>query len=170
MWHPRKFNISIFEMQYKLYTFHFNWKYVQTRMHSSRMCNARSSSHHRGSTSPRAGTPQAGTPQAGILPRAVTPPRADTPLSRPLVWAWKPPQPDSPQLPPWVWAWKPARHAGIPPLPEDLLQGTAKYWDTTCNACTDTTPLPLDRILDTRFWKYYLPQTSFAGGNKDSKK
>ena len=26
---------------------------------------------------------------------------------------------------------------------------------------------PADRILDTRFWKYYLSQTSFAGGKYD---
>ena len=29
-------------------------------------------------------------------------------------------------------------------------------------------PLGVNRILDTRFWKHYLPQTSFAGGKKNS--
>ena len=30
----------------------------------------------------------------------------------------------------------------------------------------EQTPPHVNRILDTRLWKYYLPQTSFAGGNK----
>ena len=33
-------------------------------------------------------------------------------------------------------------------------------------ACWDTHPLPLDRILDTRLWKHYLPATTVACGNK----
>ena len=33
---------------------------------------------------------------------------------------------------------------------------------------THITP-PLDRILDTRLWKYYLPATTVAGGNKEQK-
>ena len=27
---------------------------------------------------------------------------------------------------------------------------------------------PVDRILDTRYWKYYLAPTSFAGGNDEN--
>ena len=60
-------------------------KHSSTRMHSSRMRTARSSSRH------------------GRSPHT---PRAD-PLEQPPPWS------DPPQLPPWVWAWKPARHAGL---------------------------------------------------------
>ena len=35
-------------------------------------------------------------------------------------------------------------------------------WDTTCNACWDSTA-PVDRILDTRFWKYYLAPNFVCG-------
>ena len=53
------------------------------------------------------------------------------------------PSGQTPQLPPWVWAWRPARHAGIPPVMHAGI------------------PPPLvNRILDTRFWKYYLAPTS----------
>ena len=40
----------------------------------------------------------------------------------PWVLAWRPPWPDPSTSP-----WKPARHAGIPPLPGDLLQGMLGY-------------------------------------------
>ena len=71
-----------------------------TRMHSSRMHTARSSSHH------------VGVCLAGRLPGVI--------LEICLVWAWRPPHPgQTPQVPPWVWAWRPARNAGItPPLCE----------------------------------------------------
>ena len=52
-------------------------------------------------------------------------PPNQTPQPPPWVWPWSPPRPD-PSTSPWVWAWRPARHAGIP-LPH------------------------VDRILDTRF-------------------
>ena len=71
-----------------------------TRMHSSRMRTARSSSHH------------VGVCLAWRLPGVI--------LDICLVWAWRPPHPgQTPQVPPWVWALRPARNAGItPPLCE----------------------------------------------------
>ena len=71
-------------------------KFCTTRMHSSRMNTACSSSHG-GSASVH----------AGIHP-------LDVGLETPPVWAWRPPGCGSgdppgqtPQLPPWVWAWRP---------------------------------------------------------------
>ena len=64
------------------------------------------------------------------LPSAPGHPLGQTPQPPPWVWAWRPPQPD-PQPPPWVWAWRPPGQ----------------------------TP-PVNRILDRRFWKYYLAPTS----------
>ena len=82
-----------------------------TRMHSSRMRTARSSSRQVGE---------------GVLPQCMLgyPPQvwAWRPpwvwaWSPPQVWAWSPSPGQTPQVPPWVSAWKPARHAGIhPPL------------------------------------------------------
>ena len=87
-----------------------------TRMHSSRMHTAHSSSRLLGgSASLHAGLHTFSPPLPG-------------PGDPPQVWAWRPPS-QTPQLPPWVWAWRP--------------------------------PPPVDRILDTRFWKYYLAPTSF---------
>ena len=109
-----------------------------TRMHSSRMRTAHSSSHQLG------GLPQCMLGYPPCEPR-------DPPLCRPgdppgcgprdpsVVGLETPLWPD-PQALPWVWAWKPARQAGIHPL-------------ETCKACWDTftcpTPLtPMDRMTD----------------------
>ena len=50
--------------------------------------------------------------------------------------------PDPPQIPPWLWAWRPLPRTRHPPGP-----GTP----------------PVDRILDTRFWKYYLAPNFVCG-------
>ena len=104
-------------------------RYQKTRMHSSRMRTARSSSHHGGSLH----TP----PPQSMYPH---------PLEQAPPWL------DPPQLPPWVWTWRPS--SGQIPLgcgPENL-QGMLRYhaspletcckacWDTTCNACWDSPP------------------------------
>ena len=48
------------------------------------------------------------------------------------------------------------------------LETCKACWDTTCNACWDTTtPAPVYRILDIRYWKYYLAPN--AGGKNDSR-
>ena len=135
------------------------------------MCTTRSSSHLLG-----------GLPQCML----------DTPQvwawRPPWVWAWRPPRcgpgdppgcgprdpsrPDpstsplgvgletppgqTPQLPPWVWAWRPARHAGIPPIPPRIPARHAGI------------PPPLwTEFLTHASENITLPQTSFAGGNKN---
>ena len=114
----------------------------KTRMHSSRMCTARSSSRHGGLHTPHPPpeqTPPSPSPKEQVPPGPGTPsPKADTPragnslarspstsplgvtldqvpLNFTLGCGSGAPQPDPPKLRPWVWAWKPARHAGIPP-------------------------------------------------------
>ena len=112
---------------------------LKTRMHSSRMHTACSSSHRGGGLTPLT--------RDWIITNACLHACWDTP---PWVWAWRPPgcgpgdaplgvgletptPGQTPQLPPWVWAWRPprpdpstspwvcphcrpaARHAGIPP-------------------------------------------------------
>ena len=100
----------------------------ETRMHSSRMRTARSSS--------RVGGEVVSAPvHAGIPPWvwAWIPPRygpgdpLGVGLETPLGVGLETPPGQTPQLPPWVWAWRPARHAGIPPTPRDLLQGMLGY-------------------------------------------
>ena len=101
----------------------------ETRMHSSRIRTARSSSRHPPSgadTSLSLPQTRHPLPQADNPPRAGTPP-GQIPLNFPVGCVpGDPPRPDPPKLHPWVWAWKPAKHAGIPP-PPDLLQGMLGY-------------------------------------------
>ena len=116
-------------------------KHWCTRMHSSRMRTACSSSHLGGL---HQAPPRSGTPRIRHPPRARHPPdQAPTgrspstsqlgegldqiPLNFPLGCG---PGPDPPPLPPSVWAWR-------PPL-ETCCKAC---WDTTCNACWDSTPL-----------------------------
>ena len=107
-----------------------------------------------------------GTPQVQTPPWTRNPPREQTP-----------PWPDPPQLPPWMWAWRPLLWPDPPKLPP-LGVGLE-----TCKACWDTTTPPdllqgmlgyhlqcmlgyqppVDRILDTRFWKYYLAPDFVCG-------
>ena len=135
-------------------------------MHSSRMCTAHSSSR-----------------LLGGLPQCM--------LGYPPAWAWR-----SPQVwacrPPWVWAPQ-ARSLNFPLGfgPETCRE----CWDTTyppletCKACWDTTypplgdlqgmlgyhlqcmlgyhPSPVNRMTD-RCKNITLPQTLFAGGNKNA--
>ena len=54
----------------------------KTRMHSSRMCTARSSSHHGGVSTPQEQTP----PLEQTLPWQQTPLAADTPLGQAPPW------------------------------------------------------------------------------------
>ena len=122
---------------------------INTRMHSSRMRTASSSSrllgkggvslsacwdtHHpwgEPGDPPRCGPgdPSGQTPQPHPLGVGL-----ETPPARPLNFPPSVGQETlpghTPQPPSWVWAWRPARHAGIPP----------------------PAPPPVDRILDTRF-------------------
>ena len=109
-------------------------------------------------------------------------PGPDPPQLRPWVWAWTRSPSTSPlavdldQIPlhfplgcgPGDPPQRPAaRLAGTPPA---MHAGTAPpetcckaCWDTTCNACWDSTHPPVDRILDTRFWKYYLAPNFVCG-------
>ena len=130
-------------------------------MHSSSMRTARSSSRGGGSPhTPKQAPPLEQTPPPQLPPWLWAWTRS--PSTSPLGVGLETPQPDPPKLPPWVWAWKPARHAGIP-LP---LETCCKAcWDTTCNAYWDSTPL--NRMTD-RCKNITLPQTSFAGGNKNA--
>ena len=107
----------------------------------------------------------------------------------PRVWAWRPSPPGcGAGDPPWVWAWRHPSgcgpgdhthtHLGVgleTPQPDPStsplgvgLETCKACWDTppqTCKACWDTTPpTPPDRILDTRFWKYYLAPNFVCGG------
>ena len=99
-----------------------------TRMHSSRMLTAHSSSRHGGLHTPPGQIPL-------NFPLACAP-GPDPPQLPPWLWAWTRSPSTSPlavgldqipinfplgcgsgpyPLPPWVWAWKPTRHVGIPP-------------------------------------------------------
>ena len=95
---------------------HFNLFYQQTRMHSSRMHTACSSS------GPWGGLPQC---MLGYPPS-------------PQVWAWRPPQVWA-WRPLWVWAWRPPwPDLSASPLGVGLetpLDTCKACWDTTCNAC-----------------------------------
>ena len=115
-----------------LYTFqpktrgHF--KYVKlTRMHSSRMHTARSSSRHGGSPHPHGS-------------------RHPPPEQAPQVWAWRPPPKARPlNFPPGCGPGNLQGMLGYHP-PETCYKAC---WDTTCNACWDNTPSPVDRMTDT---------------------
>ena len=133
-------------------------------MHSIRMRTACSSSHHRGSphthTHPGAGTPwsrhpppKQAPPGAGTPNRAGTPPGPGTPSISPLTVGLD-------QIPlNFPLGCGPGNLQGMlgyhpklprpPPPPETCCKAC---WDTTCNACLDSTPPPpVDRILDTCF-------------------
>ena len=131
---------------------------MTTRMHSSRMRTARSSSRRDGEGS--------ASVHAGIDPHQV--------------WAWRPlgcgrgdtPQPDPPQLPPWVWAWRPPWpdplnfplgcgpgdtpgqipstspwvSAWRPPWPDPPELPPPGVGLETCKACWDSTPSPGDLL------------------------
>ena len=121
-----------------------------TRMHSSRMRTARSSSRLLGG---------AGIPNPQVCPhwvRVWRPPRSgpgDPPCQ---LYPWCGPgdpfpQGQTPQFPPWVWAWRPPKARPLNfPLPPGCGPGDLQcmrgyhppLWTETCNACWDT-PLPL---------------------------
>ena len=110
------------------------WKHTLTRMHSNRMRTARSSSRLWGGG-------------GGICLSAcwgLDPPGLglETPSARP-------------PTPPCVWAW-------VPPCP-DPLPGVGLETPQTPNLPPGPGPWhpqPVNRILDTRFWKYYLAPTA----------
>ena len=133
------------------------WNLHRTRMYSSRMRTARSSSRP-GHVSTRhplgAGTP----PGPGTLrarpPRSRHPPGTRHPLG-----AGTPPGPDPPgagtpweQAPPGT---RPPPGAGTPPGP-----GTFPGPDPSPR---HQAPPPVNRILDTRFWKYYSAPNFVCG-------
>ena len=112
----------------------------KTRMHSSRMRTAHSSSHllgegvsasvHAGIYTPWVWAWRSPPPGVGLE----TPP-SQTPKLPPWVWAWRPPQSD-PSTSPWVWAWRPLN---LPPGCGSVdLQGMLGYH-----------PPPPDRMTDT---------------------
>ena len=125
-----------------------------TRMHSSRMRTAHSSSHWGGLPQcmlgctpwvwawrpPRCGPGDPSTWVWGVGLETLLGVGLETtqarPLNFPLGCGPGDPPSQTPQLLPWVWAWTPARHAGIPL--ETCCQACC---DTTCNACWDTTSL-----------------------------
>ena len=111
---------------------------LSTRMHSSRMCTAHSSSRHGGWVSTPPGKIPSNSPWVWAWTRSPSTsplgcgPALD-PLNFPLGCG---PGPDPPQLPPWVWAWSPPSQDQAPSR---------------------------DRILDTRLWKYYLAPNFVCG-------
>ena len=147
-------------------------------MHSSRMRTARSSSHRGGvSTS---------TPWSRHTSPKQAPPRPDPPQLPPWLWAWTRSPSISPlgvgldqippPLPPWVWAWRTpwppgrpaARHTGIPPA---MHAGIAPPWRPAARHA-GIPPAMHAGIAppcgQTHICKHFtLPQTSFAGGNKE---
>ena len=114
----------------------------KTRMHSSRMRTTRSSSHW-GGASP-------------------------VPPNFPLGCG---PGPDPPQLPPWLWTW--TRSSSTSPLvvgletPQDQTppqdQAPLDQAPPQTRHPPGTRHPPVDRILDTRFWKYYLAPNFVCG-------
>ena len=90
-----------------------------TRMHSSRMRAARSSSRLLGGVYLSVGLETLSGVGLEIPPGVG--------LETPLGVGLETPPGQTPQLPPWVWAWRPARHAGIPPPPSGDLQGMLGY-------------------------------------------
>ena len=133
----------LFSLGYQQYSFWTMVKYnmilFQTKMHSS---TTRSSSHLLGggvSVSVHAGIPPhrcvPGNPLGVDL---VTP-------SHPQVWAWRSPPP--------VWAWRPLQARTLN-FPLECGPGNLQ-----CMLGYHPHP-PVNRILATRFWKYYLVPTS----------
>ena len=101
-----------------------------TRMHSSRMRTARSSSRWMGGC-----LPQCMLGYTTPLGVGLETPRPN-PSTFPLGVGLETPPGQTPEALPWVWAWKPARHAGI----HTPLETCKACWDTTFKACWDTTP------------------------------
>ena len=97
----------------------FAENYMKTRMHSSRMHTANSSSCRGGGGQGGGWTWSPSIAHLGVGLDLI-------PLNFPL---GRGPGPDPPQFPPWVWALRPPQGAGTPAV---------------------------NRILDTRLWKYYL--------------
>ena len=132
--------------QSKFFHFHavFHKSFCKTRMRSSRMRTACSSSRH------------------GAWAWRPSPTRS--PQLPPWLWAWRPPQPDPPQLPPWLWAWRPPR-PDPPNFPLGCgtgnLQGMLGYY----LQCMLGYHHPPPREQNDRCKNITLPQTSFAGGN-----
>ena len=73
------------------------------------------------------------------------------PSTSPWMWAWRPPWPDPSTYPPGCGPGDPSAPGQTPqPTPLDVSLET---------------PPPVNRILDTRFWKYYLAPTSLRAVN-----
>ena len=132
-----------------MYSSKFTWI---TRMHSSRMRTACSSSRQGGGVSTSV--------HAGIPPRC----GPGDPPARPLNFPpgvrleTHPPPGQTPQLSLWVWAWRPAGHTGIPPPPPQLPARHA-------GIPPPPPPPPRTEFLSHASKNMTLPQTSFAGGN-----
>ena len=148
-------------------------------MHSSKIRTTRSSSRLPGGCLPQC--------MLGYPPRCGPgdPPGCEPGDSPPGV-GLETPQCEPGDTPPWVWAWRPPTRCGPgdPPQARPLnfplgcgpgdLQDMLGYhpldtckacWDTSCNACLDTTPhQPWTEFLTHVSENITLPQTSFAGG------
>ena len=74
-----------------------------------------------------------------------------------------PPPPCGPQDPlPWVWAWRPP-WPDPPNFPPRCGLGDSPQPDPNFPPrCGSGDPPPMDRILHTRFWKYYLAPTEIC--------
>ena len=127
-----------------------------TRMHSSRMCTACSLTVSRSichACSPTMHAPYMHTPYHAHHPCHACSPATHAPL---------PCMPPCDTCPPAMHS--PAMHAPLPCTPP-TMHAPAKHaphhthtplpCTPPCHACP-----PVDRILDTRFWKYYLAPTS----------
>ena len=117
-------------------------------MHSSRMRTAHGSSHPQGGE----GLPQCmlgNTPPPGVGLETL------------------PPGVGLENHPPWLDPSISPLGVGLETLPPGDLQGMLRCWDTTCNACWNTTPPPphaWTEFLTHATENITLPQTSFAGG------
>ena len=148
--HSRQLNfiIAIIILCHDLCLFLESPNVMTTRMHSSRMCTAHSSSRYGG---PGPDPPQlppwvrAWTRSLSTAPLGVG--LDQIPLNFPLGCG---PGPDPPQLPPWVWAWR---------APSQSLETCKACWNTTTprdqtpqtRPPPEQAPPPVNRILDTRF-------------------
>ena len=135
----------------------------ETRMHSSRMRTARSSSCPRGVSTrhpPGADSLEADPPGSRHPPETCCKACWDTTCN--ACWdstPWRPAARNA-GIPPAMHAgiatpWRPAaNHAGIPPamhagIAPPLETCCKSCWDTTCNACWDSTLPPVNRITHT---------------------
>ena len=138
-----------------------------TRMHSSRMRTTCDSS-----------CPWRGGRSASVHAGIHNPPWVSA-WRLPWVWAWRPipprcgpgdppgcgpgdPPGQTPQLPPWVWAWRPPMQGMLGYHLQGMLGYHLQCILGYAEGMMHSVP-PVDRILDTLFWKYYLAPNFVCG-------